>query len=196
MSTAKSSNPSNYEYSTTQFSELTVVKRGVHHDIRGAFEKPFVVSEYQREVSFSELQEVNVSTTSKSGTVRGFHQQINAASETKIVTCISGAIFDCVIDLRLDSETFGGVFTIELSAKSGISIVVPRGFAHGFQSLEDQSTVLYCVDNTYTPSLQSGVNPLSRELESIWPLQVTCISEQDTNLPLWSERITIAPWRP
>jgi dTDP-4-dehydrorhamnose 3,5-epimerase len=196
VSTPISSDPSNYEYSTTKFSELTVVNRGVYSDMRGTFQKPFIVSEYDRAVTFLELKEVNVSTTSKSGTIRGFHQQINAAAETKIVTCISGAIFDCVIDLRLDSKTFGGVFTIELSAKSGTSIVVPRGFAHGFQSLEDQTRVLYCVDNTYSPSSQSGVNPLSRELQGIWPLEVACISDQDANLPLWSDRINVSPWRP
>ncbi len=190
------SNPSDYEYVTTQFSDLTIVKRGVYKDDRGEFQKPFIMSEYQSSKSFLELQEVNFSITTKAGTIRGFHQQVDIASETKIVTCISGAIFDCVIDLRAESKTFGGIFTIDLLANSGISLIVPRGFAHGFQSLEDQSTALYCVDNRYAPSLQSGVNPLSRELENIWPLNATFVSEQDRSLPVWSERVEIAPWRP
>lgn len=196
MNAQISPNPSNFQIVTTNFLDLAIIKRGVHNDNRGMFEKPFIGSEFKNNLSFGELQEVNISVTRETGTIRGFHHQIAEASETKIVTCVSGAIFDCVLDLRPNSETFGGVFTIELSAKSGLSIVVPKGFAHGFQSLEDETIVLYCVDSPYAPKSQNGINPMSSELQSIWPLEVTCISEQDTNLPLWSEEISVAPWRP
>ena len=196
MNSPLSTNPSEYTFTTTPFADLVVASRGIYHDERGVFEKPYISNEFSDKFSFTSLREVNVSRTSKSGTIRGFHQQLEPKSETKIITCISGSILDCVIDLRVKSKTFGGIFTIKIEAHSGVSLIIPKGFAHAFQSLEDSSALIYSVDNSYDSSLQTGVNPLSPELMHIWPLEVTNISEQDKNLPFWMERVDRLPWRP
>jgi dTDP-4-dehydrorhamnose 3,5-epimerase len=168
----------------------------VFQDHRGIFEKPHVSNQYKDSTIFTNLQEVNLSLTNEIGTIRGFHQQIEPDAETKIVTCVSGSVFDCVIDLRRNSKTFGGVFSIKLSANSGVSLMIPKGFAHGFQSLETSSALLYCVDSRYSPNSQTGINPLSSELIDLWPLKVRDISEQDKNLPLWADRVNRKPWWP
>ena len=191
-----STNPSDYTYAQTPLDDLLVVTRGVFRDHRGVFEKPHISNEYETSKIFLNLQEVNLSLTNEVGTIRGFHQQIEPNAETKIVTCVSGSVFDCVIDMRRHSKTFGGIFSITLSANSGVSLMIPKGFAHGFQSLEAASTLLYCVDSRYSPKSQTGINPLSPELIYLWPLKAADISEQDQGQPLWADRVNRNPWRP
>lgn len=191
-----STNPSEYTYKQTPLDDLIIVTRGVFHDHRGVFEKPHISKEYEDSEIFTNLQEVNLSLTNEVGTIRGFHQQIEPNAETKIVTCVSGSVFDCVIDMRAYSKTFGGIFSIKLSANSGVSLMIPKGFAHGFQSLEVSSALLYCVDSRYTPRSQTGVNPLSPELIDVWPLKARDVSEQDKGLPLWADRVNRKPWLP
>jgi dTDP-4-dehydrorhamnose 3,5-epimerase len=104
-----------------------------------------------------------------------------------MVTCISGSILDVVIDCRESSPNYGRVCKILLAAHDGKSVVVPKGFAHGFQTLSDDATVLYCVDERYEPSAQLGINPLSAPLNAIWPIKSITISPQDNCLPLWED---------
>jgi dTDP-4-dehydrorhamnose 3,5-epimerase len=191
-----STNPSHYTYTETPLDDLLIVTRGVFRDHRGVFEKPHISNEYAESKIFINLQEVNLSLTNEVGTIRGFHQQIEPNAETKIVTCVSGSVFDCVIDMRGNSKTFGGIFTIKLIANSGVSLMIPKGFAHGFQSLEASSALLYCVDSRYSPKSQTGINPLSPELIDLWPLKAGDISEQDKSQPLWADRVNSKPWRP
>lgn len=121
------------------------------------------------------------------GTVRGLHYQNGAAAETKLVTCVSGSILDVVIDMRSNSSTYLKVFSIKLDGEDTLTLKIPRGCAHGFQAQENESQLLYIVDNFYSNLDQRGINPLSEELLKIWPLEVSLVSNQDSEWPKISE---------
>ena len=180
-----SKNPSEYRLEQIAQTDAQILMRGVHSDTRGFFQKPFIANYLEASSSFSSLTEINLSHSAKKGTVRGFHLQSAPYSETKIVTCVTGSLLDVVIDCRKESPSYGAVCLIPLNEHDGKSVIVPKGFAHGFQTLADNTTLLYCVDQGYEPKAQLGINPLSESLRKIWPLEVTVISPEDDSLPHW-----------
>lgn len=186
-----SNNPSSHTREFIDRTSAELILRGVFTDDRGAFEKPFIASQIESTENFTSLKEVNLSFTQKSGTVRGFHFQTESFSESKIVTCVAGKILDVVIDVRPNSATYGYVNRVTLEARDGKSLVVPKGFAHGFQTLSDETSVLYCVDQKYQVDAQAGINPLSSNIMHIWPIPISEISKQDRNLPTWEEVVDI-----
>ena len=187
----KSKNPSEFNWVPLLGTDAMVLERGVFTDERGVFHKPFISSELDSIAPFSKLNEVNISHSTKVGTVRGFHMQAAPNAETKIVTCIAGSILDAIIDCREESDTYGQVITVLLEENDGNSVFVPKGFAHGFQTLQANTSILYCVDEKYNPNVQLGINPRSDELIELWPLPVENISSQDKNLPSWNSFMKI-----
>ena len=127
-----------------------------------------------------EVHELFISKTKK-GYIRGMHLQIEPQSNNRIIHCLSGKIFDVLIDLRKESQTFLEITTVTLSSKEPTGLLVPAGVAHGFQSLVDDSEVLYLSDKTYHKQLDKGLNPLSLNVN--WPLSVAGVSERDSQLP-------------
>lgn len=113
------------------------------------------------------------------GTVRGLHVQVNPFGEDKVVTCTTGKILDVVLDLRHQSPTYGNWCSIELTPESGLAIHIPPGFAHGFQTLEDDSTVLYCVAGTFDQNSALTVNILDPILGITLPLPISLMSHRD-----------------
>lgn len=132
-------------------------------------------------------KQINQSVTKRKGTVRGLHLLRGIHSETKAVTVISGKILDCIINLNPDSREYLAVSTYELSP--GAILLVPPLFAHGFQSLEDNSVVCYAVDKPYVRHADYGVSPFSPTIMQLWPLSVSMVSERDFNLPNVSEKL-------
>ncbi|AGT81224.1 dTDP-4-dehydrorhamnose 3,5-epimerase [Amycolatopsis mediterranei] len=125
---------------------------------------------------------------SRKGVVRGMHLR-GGAGEAKLVRCSHGAIFDVVVDLRPDSPTFRNVKTFELSGENQVSVYIPAGCAHGFQSLTDPSDVSYRIDRTHDPEEDITISYKDPELDISWPLSVTMVSDRDERAPSLEEAL-------
>lgn len=148
-------------------------------DARGFFMRSYCAEEFATIGLTAPLAQINHSASSRKGTVRGLHFQHPPHAETKVVTCIAGAIFDVALDLRAGSPTFLQWFGMELSAANQESLLIPPGFAHGFQTLQDDSEVLYLVDAPYSGAAEDGVNPFDPTVGIRWPVEVSEVSERD-----------------
>ena len=118
-------------------------------------------------------------SNNQSGTVRGMHMQRKEVAEWKLITVTEGSIFDVVIDLRPESRSYGSAYTCSLSAFEPAVLSVPRGFAHGYQTLSPNTKLLYALDGKYTAESTSVFSPLCDQLKMIWPMPVSCISDAD-----------------
>ena len=148
-----------------------------HLDDRGSFSK---LSHLRLlELSMSMDISVSVSKNSVYGTVRGIHFQLPPFSESKLITCLSGSIFDVVVDLRDSSPTYRNWSSVELSSESLQYLYVPKGFAHGFQTLENDTNLLYVISGEYSAEHSRRINFQDLELAINWPLPVTEISLAD-----------------
>lgn len=150
-------------------------------DDRGDFYRLFCEKEFTDLNISNELNQINLSTSIKKGTVRGLHYQRNPFSEQKIVTCIKGKIWDVAVDIRKESPTYLKWISLELSADNFTSILIPEGFAHGFQTLESNSQILYFSSKPYMKEFEKGINPLDKRLKIEWPLKISNISSKDKN---------------
>ena len=122
---------------------------------------------------------------SKRAVIRGFHPQAEPAAFTKAVCCISGSVFDVLIDLRKNSPKWGQPQVFNLSATEPNLLLIPPGFAHGFQSLADHTQMLYATDQEFKPELEIGFS--WRSFENLWPLQSPIVSEKDDHWPVLSD---------
>jgi len=126
---------------------------------------------------------MNLSHTGARGTLRGMHFQRDPAGEAKLIRCTQGRVFDVLVDLRAASPTFGQYRAVELGADAGNAIYIPRGCAHGFQTLTDDATLHYCHSHRYSPGHEGGVSPLDPDLAIAWPLPIAHMSDRDRSLP-------------
>lgn len=154
-------------------------------DNRGVFRK-IVPTVDETELTHFPICQVNISINILSGTIRGLHYQVEPFLESKLISCIKGSVMDVLLDVRPTSETYGKYTCYHLTPGSG-SLLVPPLVAHGFQSLEDETTLLYLHSSDYSPDNSQGVNPLDPDLAINWPLPISSISESDRNLPSFSE---------
>jgi len=152
-------------------------------DERGWFARTFCKNEFKQIGHTGEWVQLNHSFTRDAGTVRGMHYQQPPFGEIKLVRCIAGAVYDVIIDLRRDSETFLKYFGIELSAQNKKMIYIPEGFAHGFQSLVNDSELLYHHSQFYTPGVEAGIKFNDSTINIDWPLPVINTSERDNAHP-------------
>lgn len=157
-------------------------------DDRGWFARTYCRREFgDHGVDFAPVQE-SVSFNQRHGTRRGLHYQAPPVWEQKLVRCTAGAVFDVVVDVRPDSNSFGRWISVELSAQNGRCVFVPAGFAHGFQTLEDGSELVYLISEFYDESAQRGVRSDDPELAITWPgVDEPVISMRDGGLPLLRE---------
>ncbi len=130
------------------------------------------------------IKEINHCYSKKKGTIRGMHFQIGKFKEDKIITCLKGKIFDVVVDLRKGSKNFLKCESYILKENSNKMLFVPKGFAHGYQSLTDNTQILYFVTAKYSPKYERGINPLSELLKIKWPIKNKTLSIKDKNLPI------------
>ncbi len=161
-----------------------LIKNFHYLDIRGSFRKILPFLEESKPVEFT-INQVNLSSNSLAGTIRGLHYQVDPFLETKLISCIQGSVLDVLLDMRPNSKTFGKLAYYRLSPSEG-SLLVPPSVAHGFQSLEDNTLLLYLHSNEYNPRYSRGVNPLDPHLGIRWPLPISSVSDSDINLPLFS----------
>ncbi len=166
---------------TVEIEGCRLIKQLIYIDNRGTFKK-IVPAENERVLDEFPICQVNVSTNTSAGTIRGLHYQISPFLEAKLISCIKGSVFDVLLDLRPDSNTYGKYTLYNLSPGMG-SLLVPPLVAHGFQTLADDTTLLYLHSNKYSPNDSRGVNPIDPSLGIEWPLPITSISESDRKLP-------------
>ena len=167
----------------TEFKDLYIVYPNIHEDIRGTFSRLFCEEELNDIMDGSHIKQINYSNTKKKGSIRGLHYQYPPNIETKIVQCIKGKILDIIVDLRKDSNTFLKTFTIELSEHNHKMLIIPKGFAHGFQTLEDNCTLLYFHTELYSPNNEGAINIKDPAINLKLPLNITDISNRDIQHP-------------
>jgi dTDP-4-dehydrorhamnose 3,5-epimerase len=155
---------------------IDLEKRG---DDRGFFARLFCEKEFQAHGLPHHLVQVNNSASSEQGTLRGLHFQLSPKQEDKVVRCIRGALWDVILDLRVDSSTFGQWFGHTLSADNRTMMFVPKGFAHGFITLEPNSEVIYFASECYAPESERCVRWNDPMFAIRWPAQPSVISEKD-----------------
>ena len=148
-------------------------------DKRGWFARTFCKDEFATIGHTKEWVQMNHSFTKQQGTIRGMHYQLPPFSEIKLVRCIAGAVFDVIVDIRKNSPTFLQWFGIELSANNKKMIYIPKGFAHGFQTLTDDAELIYHHSEFYKPNVEGGIKHTEPKVNIDWKLDVTNISERD-----------------
>ena len=148
-------------------------------DERGFFEKLFDKSEFASKNLNTALDSIAISSNTMAGTLRGLHFQTAPHSEEKLVACLSGSIFDVVVDLRFDSPTFCKWASVLLDGDDEQVIYLPKGVAHGFQTLVDNSRVLYAITTTYNPASAYSLKYLDLTLNIDWPISVSVVSKKD-----------------
>jgi len=156
-------------------------------DDRGWFARTYCKNEFAAIGHTAEWVQMNHSFTKDKAALRGMHYQLPPFSEIKMVRCIAGAVFDVIIDLRKGSPTFLQWFGVELSAKNRKMIYIPAGFAHGFQTLQNDCELIYHHSQFYTPGAEGGIKFNDPAINISWPLPVTNISERDNQHPLLDE---------
>ena len=164
-----------------------VIELDLAIDERGFFARSFSEKEFSSRGLPSRFVECNVSFNQRAGTTRGMHWQIGENAEAKLVRCTAGAIFDVIVDLRPGSETSRCIFAVELTAENRRAILVPAGFAHGFQSIEDDSEVFYQMSAVHDPEAARGFRWDDPDVNIPWPQNPSVISDRDRTLPLLSE---------
>jgi dTDP-4-dehydrorhamnose 3,5-epimerase len=156
-----------------------------YQDHRGFFARSWCRHEFESHGLVPSVVQANISYNPKKGTLRGMHYQIAPHEETKLVRCTRGAIYDVIIDLRPESPTFKQWFGVELTSDNRRMLYVPKRFAHGFITLQDETEVFYQVSEFYNPESERGLRYDDPAFNIQWPLDVQVISEKDRRWPLY-----------
>ncbi len=168
---------------STGINGLYLIKHEKNYDERGSFERIYCKNEFLRLGLMADYPQLSISSNKKKGTLRGMHYQKHPNEEVKLVTCLSGKIYDVVIDVRPNSPTFADWHAEILSFGDGKSLYVPKGCAHGFLTLVDESVVLYQISAAYDANSAVGVRWDDPAFTINWPLRPAVISERDRNFP-------------
>lgn len=152
-------------------------------DERGFFARSWCRREFEQHGLKTDLAQCNLSFNHHQGTVRGMHFQLAPHREVKLVRCIRGAIYDVIVDLRSESPTFKSWAGVELNAENRRMFYVPEGFAHGYQTMVENSEVFYLTTQFYQPDAERGCRWNDPAFAIQWPLEVTQISNKDKGYP-------------
>ncbi len=169
---------------------LKVVERQNLGDPRGFLSRMFCAEELAAAGWTSPIAQINLTRTLQRGTVRGMHYQHPPHAEMKLVNCLRGAVLDIAVDLRSGSPTFLQWQAEELSAENRRSMLIPEGFAHGFQTLTDDCELLYFHSEIHVPGSEGALSALDPRLNIGWPLEVTEMSERDRLHPRLTDQFT------
>lgn len=171
-------------FKETKLKGAFVIDPETFADERGFLARSFSAQEFESHGLTSRMAECNISFSKKRYTIRGMHFQKPPHAQAKLVRCTKGAIYDCIIDLRPESETFKQWIGEELTADNRRMLYVPEGFAHGFQTLENDSEVFYQISYTYTPASEGGVRWNDPAFGIDWPAtDGITINQRDQNYP-------------
>ncbi|ASJ75310.1 dTDP-4-dehydrorhamnose 3,5-epimerase [Granulosicoccus antarcticus] len=172
------------QFIATKLDGAWIVELDRLEDERGFFARSFCQRELDKMGMNSSVVQSNLSFNVSKGTLRGMHYQVAPAEETKLVRCTRGSIVDVIVDMRPDSPTYREHIAVELSAENHRSLFVPANFAHGFQTLEDNTEIMYMVSGFYTPDCERGLRFNDPSLNIQWPLPVDQVSDKDAQWPL------------
>ena len=167
----------------TDIEGLHVLQRNLLGDKRGYLERLFCADELVSLVPDKHIKQINRTLTQARHTVRGMHFQYPPHAEIKLVSCLRGEVLDVAVDLRAGSPTFLKWHAEVLSAENHRSLLIPEGFAHGFQTLTDECELIYFHTAAYVAGAEGGLNPLDPKLSIEWPASVSCLSDRDADHP-------------
>jgi dTDP-4-dehydrorhamnose 3,5-epimerase len=167
--------------------DLKLLQRSPVGDARGYLERMYCSHDLAEVLNGRTIEQINHTLTHQAGTVRGMHFQYPPFAECKIVSCLHGAIFDVAVDLRRKSSTFLQWHGEILSAENHRTLVIPEGFAHGYQTLEDDCELLYFHTALYHALAESGLNPNDPRVAITWPLPVMGLSPRDASHALLND---------
>ena len=174
------------EFHSTRLHDAYLIELEPAHDSRGFFARTFCTEQFAARGLEDNFLQHNISFSARKGTLRGMHYQREPGTEVKLVRCTRGAILDLIIDIRPDSPTYRHWQEFELSATNRHQLYIPKGFAHGFQTLSDNVEVNYLMTMPYRPDLAGGIRYNDPAFGITWPLSVTEISEKDLHWPDFS----------
>ena len=156
-------------------------------DERGFFSRFFCVEEFSKHGLNTSWVQMNLSFTHAIGSLRGLHFQRGVAAEVKLVRCLRGRAYDVIVDLREGSKSYGQHVSVVLDSDRRNSIYIPKGFAHGFQTIKADVELQYFHSEPYLPDHEGGINVMDPELAINWPLPTSLLSARDQNLPKLAE---------
>ena len=168
-------------FTETRLKGAFIIDLEPREDERGSFARTFCQREFEDRGMKPTIVQASIATNRRKGTLRGMHFRYPPAVETKIVRCTRGAILDIIVDLRPESSTYLEHIAVELSAENMRALYVPERFAHGYQTLWDNTEASYQMSERYTPSAEGGLPHDDPGLALKWPLPVTVISVRDCN---------------
>jgi dTDP-4-dehydrorhamnose 3,5-epimerase len=161
----------------------TIIEPEPAADGRGLFARLFDLDAFRERGLPTEFVQASTSHNSRRGTLRGLHYQAAPHTETKLVRCTAGAIFDVIVDVRVGSPSFGRWQSFELSGENRFTLVIPPGFAHGFETLADGTEIFYQMTRPHVAAAERGIIWDDPDLAVAWPLQPTIMSQRDRQLP-------------
>jgi dTDP-4-dehydrorhamnose 3,5-epimerase len=168
-------------------SGLKRVERQRLSDSRGSLTRLFCADELSDAGWIKPIAQINHTATVRRGTVRGMHFQYPPQAEMKLLTCIRGEIWDVAVDVRAGSKSFLQWHGEHLSVDNGVALLIPEGFAHGFQALTDDVELLYCHSASYSGGAEAALNAADPRLAIAWPLPITERSARDTDQPMLTD---------
>ncbi len=170
-------------FTETHLKGAFVIELKTIDDERGFFARSWCKNEMEANGLNSNVVQANVSHNNKKGTLRGIHYQKSPYQETKLVSCIQGAIFDMIVDLRKDSPTYLQTFGVELTPENHKMLYVPEDFGHAYLALEDDTMASYMVTQFYQPGAEGAIRWNDPLIKIDWPIQPTIVSVKDRELP-------------
>ena len=171
-------------FTETPLAGAFVIDLDKRADERGFFARAWCRREFEEHGLIPHIEQINVGYSRRRGTLRGMHWQNPPHAEVKVVRCVRGAMFDVIVDLRPESPTRCRWFGVELRSETGQMLYVPQGFAHGYQTLADETEMIYQTTQPYVSQSATGVRYDDPAFGIRWPLDVTCVSDADRNWPL------------
>ena len=164
--------------------EPFISKINYHIDDRGELSRIFCQNQIKKKKINFLLKQVNYVIVKKKGTIKGMHFQIEPFAEIKLVSVLKGRIYDVLIDIRKGSKTFLKKKKFVLNAKKREILIIPKGFAHGFQTLTDKCEILYCHSQFYNLKKERSINPFDKSINIKWPIKLSNISKKDKKVKL------------
>ena len=180
-------------FHTTSLPGAFLIEPERRGDDRGFFARIFCEREFADQGLVTQYVQTNNSLTAGRGTLRGMHYQLEPKAETKLVRCVRGALWDCILDLRIESPTFGQWFGQELTAENRLMMYVPKGFAHGFLTLSEDAEAIYLVDAFYAPEAERIVRWDDERFGIEWPAAPVSLSEKDAQAPDFDPKYHLSP---
>jgi dTDP-4-dehydrorhamnose 3,5-epimerase len=172
----------------TKIESLKIIKFESLKDNRGLFSRLFCSEELESILNGRKIVQINYSVTNNSGAIRGMHYQNKPCSEMKLIRCLRGRVYDVAVDLRKDSPDFLKWHGVELTPENNLAYIIPEGFAHGFQALEEDSHLLYLHTAIYSPDLEGAIRFDDPKINISWPLEARDLSDKDRNRPYINEQ--------